>query len=233
MNDTCIKAQYNYQTALSCSIMLMFDPVYTLQETLGLRALRLSDKFLKLYSMQSFKKESITEQNFGFTEIYEELPIKITNSVLVRAMLIEFDIKRYFPLTFSSLMIPDSSQLENDLSSIVDGIGGLQFEQYKYLMAQRLAARQLANQQMFLTKRKAENTQRRNMDQPLLPETNAELELEAPSIFKATLEPSKFDLLLIQNQINNCCEQIANSETKNLTKAFMIKASKEQAEAKP
>eukprot|EP01122_Echinamoeba_exundans_P004115 TRINITY_DN1412_c0_g1_i1.p1 TRINITY_DN1412_c0_g1~~TRINITY_DN1412_c0_g1_i1.p1 ORF type:complete len:354 (+),score=91.32 TRINITY_DN1412_c0_g1_i1:252-1313(+) len=224
LNKSVLEAQYNFQSTFPRSVMLVYDPLRTSQGSLALTALRLSDKFFALYKRGEFTKDSVTELNLSFADIYQQIPVEVSNSGVFKAMLLELGDNAAFQPTFESLDMATNSFLENNLETLNLCISDLQQEQGKQQMWQRNANKVLAQQQAFLQRRKAENAQRKAMGQDLLPETAADLEHENPALFKLPSEPSRLEALLITNQINNHCEEILKFGGQSLSKLFVSKS---------
>lgn len=204
--------------------MLVYDPLRTSQGSLALAALRLSDKFFALYKRGEFTKDSVSEMNLSFADIYQQIPVEVNNSGVFKAMLIELGENAAFQPTFESLDMATHSFLETNLETLNLCISDLQSEQVKQQIWQKNANKVLAQQQAFLQRRKAENVQRRAMGQDLLPESPADLEHENPAVFKLPTEPSRLESLLITNQINNHCEEILKFGGQSLSKLFVSKS---------
>jgi len=77
-----------------------------------------------------------------------------------------------------------------------------------------------------LQKRKLENTSRQTKGQEPLPESQKELEIENPLLFKRIPEPWKASLesLLISHRISVQCSQISKFGGQTLTKEFLAKS---------
>jgi translation initiation factor 3 subunit H len=226
LTPECIRSQYRYQTNTPRSVMLLFDPVATSRGILGLRALRLSQKFMKLYGKDSFTRESISEVGLSFDAIYEELPIEIVNTGLLRSLIWQLEESSSLQPSFASFDLSSNAFLEKNLTMLLDSVSDLSLEQSRSQAYQRAVGRQHALQQSLLAKRKAENTQRKHIGQAALPETLAALEAESPSAFKLPPEPSRLDALLATGQTNHYCEEIINFGGQDLTKLFLAKSSK-------
>ena len=64
MNMSMIESQFNYQTNIRKCVVVVYDPVKTVQGTLALQAFRLSNEFLKLYQDQNFTPEQYLSLSF-------------------------------------------------------------------------------------------------------------------------------------------------------------------------
>ena len=104
------------------------------------------------------------------------------------------------------------------LSECMDDLAA---EQQKVAHYQRFLSKQQSQQSQWLTKRKAENAQRRAQGLEPLPEE------EDPSnpAHKPLAEPSRLEGFLIANQVNEYCEQIQATATASLRKLTLVAGS--------
>merc|ERR1740138_537052 len=91
IEENLISTQYNYQESIPKCVCLIFDPLKTAQGNLALKAVRLSDSFLKLYKGGEFTLDSILKAGVCADDIFEELPIQVRNSNLIKAFLLQMD----------------------------------------------------------------------------------------------------------------------------------------------
>jgi translation initiation factor 3 subunit H len=233
--EMMLEQQFNYQIRpeIRRAVVLVYDPLRTSHGELVLKAYKLSEKFVKLYKNKTFKKESLLENNFTFLDIFEEIPVKLFQSPLMRMMSNEMTelISEGFLLNYDSLELQYSQFLEKNLEVLIDCVNDLQSEQNKYQNWLRQVARLQQLQQQFLQKRKLENAQRKLNNEPLLPETLKELEVEEPQLFKIPTEPSLLETLLIANQINNHCEQMIEFGGQAITKLYLFSSLREKSQS--
>jgi len=216
LNESAIETQYNYQERIKKSVVLIYDPVKTAQGVLSLKAYRLTQPFLELYRQQTFTKQSLAKANMTFNEIFEEVPIRISNSLLVKAFLFELTESKTMDSEFERLDLATNSFLEKNLECLIECLDDLSTEQNKLQFYQRNVQRQQVHQNAWLLKRKQENQVRKMNGEELLPE-------EDPTnpMFKPIAEPSRLDSLLITNQINNYCKQINDFSGNSFAKLFL------------
>ncbi|KAL6580763.1 Eukaryotic translation initiation factor 3 subunit H [Orobanche minor] len=185
-------------------VCIIYDPSRSNQGVLSLKALKLSDSFMELYRSNNFTGEKLREKNLSWVEIFEEIPIKVSNSALISAFMTELEADT--PITqcdSERLQLSTSPFLESNVEFLIECMDDLSMEQQKFQYYYRNLSRQQAQQQTWLQKRRAENLARKNAGEEPLPE-------EDPSnpIFKPIPEPSRLDSFLITNQIANYCNQI-------------------------
>merc|ERR1712159_616855 len=91
ITENLIATQYNYQESIPKCVCLIFDPLKTAQGNLALKAVRLSDAFFSLYKGGEFTLDSILKSGVCAEDIFEELPIQVRNSNLIKAFLLQMD----------------------------------------------------------------------------------------------------------------------------------------------
>ncbi|KAL2632756.1 hypothetical protein R1flu_004235 [Riccia fluitans] len=199
-----IETFLNYQENIKRCVCIIYDPLRSQQGIVALKALRLSDSFMELYRTENFKGEKLREKNMSWTDIFEEIPVKISNSSLVSAVMTELETDA--PATqcdFDRLVLSTNPFMEKNLEFLIECMDDLGMEQQKFQYYYRNLSRQQGQQQAWLQKRRAENMARRAAGEEPLPE-------EDPNnpLFKPIPEPSRLDSYLITNQVNNYCNQI-------------------------
>ncbi|XP_024378110.1 eukaryotic translation initiation factor 3 subunit H isoform X2 [Physcomitrium patens] len=86
-----IETFLNYQENIKRCVCIIYDPVRSGQGVLALKALKLSEDFMELYRSQSLSGEKLREKNMAWTHIFEEIPVKISNSALVSSLMTELE----------------------------------------------------------------------------------------------------------------------------------------------
>ena len=187
--------------------------------TFGLKALRLTDRFLEIHRAGEFTFEKIADKSLSWADIVCEVPIRIANSALLSAMFGELTrtvaSEEKHGVTQSDadrLSVSSAPFLEKSLEFLSECMDDLAAEQQKVAHYQRFLSKQQSQQAQWLTKRKAENAQRRAQGLEPLPEE------EDPSnpAHKPLAEPSELEGFLIANQVNEYCEQIQATATASL-----------------
>jgi len=218
INEGSIETQYNYQEKINKKcIMLVYDPLKTSQGILSLKAYRLTLSFLELFKNQTFTKESLSKAKVTYNDIFEEVPVKIHNSYLIKALLYEFQEDTNIESDFERLNLSTNPFLEKNLEFLIECLDDLGVEQNKFQYHQRNVQKQQSQQLAWIQKRKAENLLRKQNGEELLPETDP-----LNPIFKPITEPSRLESLLITNQINNYCRHINHFAGNNFTKIFLM-----------
>jgi translation initiation factor 3 subunit H len=196
-----INDQFKYQTAITKCVVLVYDPLQATQGQLALKAYRMTDAFMKLYSSNNFTHErylicyfrmiwesfelnnrryiwacifslicqteysnsiillflwldnlySLANSRLAFNSIFEEIPIKITNSHLLKAFLFDIESSRTIDAVteFERLDLATNPFLEKNLEVLIQCVDDFSNEQNKYQNYQK----NLARQQQYLNKK--------------------------------------------------------------------------------
>ena len=82
---------YIQQDSINRCVCIVYDPFMAPQGQLGLKALRLKDKFMEAYRKEDLTYESLRRDSIGWSDIFEEIPLHVHNSSLVTALVGEID----------------------------------------------------------------------------------------------------------------------------------------------
>jgi len=198
-----INDQFKYQTAITKCVVLVYDPLKATQGELALKAYRMTDAFMKLYSTNNFTHESLANSRLAFNSIFEEIPIKITNSHLLKAFL--FDLEKSGSVVdaateFERLDLATNPFLEKNLEVLIQCVDDFANEQNKYQNYQK----NLARQQQYLNKKKQAGYNLEDLN------------------FKPIQPPSQLESLLLTNQISNYCDQITRFAGQSANKLYAL-----------
>jgi len=204
LSEGMIETQYNYQATIKKCVVIVFDPLKTSQGLLSLEAYRLTQPFMNLYKQQSFSKtftkESFEEAGLSFSDIFEQIPIKIHNSHLINGLLYDLKDSDITSAHFERLNLSTNPFLEKTLEFLTECLDDLAAEQNKYQYYQK----NLQRQQHNYLKKKGDGE-----------------EEEETQTFKHVQQPNRLESLLITNQINNYCEQINTFVGTGFAKMFL------------
>ncbi|CAB4263602.1 unnamed protein product [Prunus armeniaca] len=201
-------------------VCIIYDPLKSNQGVLALKALKLSDSFMELYRTNNFTGEKLREKNLSWVDIFEEIPIKVSNSALISAFMTELEADTpVVQCDYDRLQLSTSPFLERNMEFLIECMYDLSMEQQKFQYYYRNLSRQQGQQQAWLQKRRAENMARKATGEEPLPE-------EDPSnpVFKPLPEPSRLDSFLITNQISNYCNQINGVAGQSFSRLYLTKA---------
>jgi len=190
----------------------------------ALKALKLSNSFMDLYRTNNFTGEKLREKNLSWVDIFEEIPIKVSNSALISAFMTGLESDT--PVTqrdFDRLQLSTKPFMERNVEFLIECMDDLSMEQQKFQFYYRNLSRQQAQQQAFIQKRRAENVTRKAAGEEPLPEEDPN-----SAIFKPIPEPSRLDSFLITNQIANYCNQINGVAGQSFSRLYLMKALQEK-----
>ncbi|KAH9649394.1 eukaryotic translation initiation factor 3 subunit H [Citrus sinensis] len=214
-----IETFLNYQENIRRCVCIIYDPSRSNQGALAFKALKLSDSFMDLYRSNNFTGEKLREKNLSWVDIFEEIPVKVSNSALISAFMTELEPDT--PVTqcdYDRLQLSSSPFLERNMEFLIECMDDLSVEQQKFQFYYRSLTRQQAQQQSWLQKRRDENKARKAAGEEPLPE-------EDPSnpIFKPIPEPPRLESFLIANRIANYCNQINGVTGQSFSRLYLTK----------
>lgn len=224
-NRPLLESQFGYQTNITESVVLIYDPVRTTRGFLSLRAFRLTDPAMKLLGDNEFSADSFKAARCSFENMFEEIPVVIRNSHLVNILLCELTESTPVDVGKQLLDMSTAFVLEKNLQAMMGCVDALNQETNKFINYQRQVMRQQQQKAQFLQKRAQENSTRIQKGEPPLPEEDIN------KLFKPIPAPSRLESVLHCGQINSYCQQVAQFSTQNLGKLFMAEAL--QLEHKP
>jgi len=151
-------------------------------------------------------------------DIFEEIPVKISNSALVSSIMAELETDS--PVSqgdYDRLVLSTNPFMEKNLEFLIDCMDDLSMEQQKFQYYYRNLSRQQSQQQAWLQKRRADNMARKAAGEEPLPEEDS-----SNPIFKPIIEPSRLESYLITNQVANYCDQIKGFSGQSFSKLYLM-----------
>jgi translation initiation factor 3 subunit H len=197
-----IKDQFKYQSDISKCVVIVYDSLKTSQGELAIKAYRLTDAFMDFYGSANFTQESLASSRLAFNRIFEEIPIKITNSSLLKSFLFELENSKAVEkgTEFERLDLTINPFLEKNLEVLIQCVDDFANEQNKFQIYQR----NLAKQQQYINKKKQQGLTEEELNvKPLQP-------------------PSQLESLLLTNQISNYCDQINSFASHSADKLYLL-----------
>ncbi|ETV75565.1 hypothetical protein H257_09989 [Aphanomyces astaci] len=211
-----IEYQFQYQRNLGQNaICIVYDPVETTKGTLAIKAFRLTSAFFDQYKSQVFTKEAFAKADIRSANLLEEIPIHINNSDLVHVYLADLHAQKLTDSEFDRLDLATNGYFESSLQNLSAWADELAQEHYKFQGYERAVAKQRAQHQQLVQKRRDENKVRRDNGEDVLAEEDPN------SLLKSLSQPSRLESLLITKQMNTYCENINRYAGKSLNKLFL------------
>ncbi|KAI0209594.1 Eukaryotic translation initiation factor 3 subunit H [Lamellibrachia satsuma] len=218
INKNFLDSQFNYQSSIEESIVLIYDPLRTAKGHLTLRALRLTPAVMNLYKEGDFSPESMKKSGVSFEKLFDEVPVIIKNSHLINATLCELDDVAPNQNKYNYLDLATSSVLEKNLHMMIDSIDYLNQDSNKFFNYQRQHAKQQQAKQQHILKRQQENAARGTRGEAALPEEDIN------KLFKPLQAPPRLDPLLWAGQVDSYAAQINSFSTQSFGKLFMAES---------
>lgn len=227
-DDDLLQNQLSYQTDLSPNaVVLLYDPMQTAHGNLELKCLRLTEK-----AVQFLKKGS--NEFMDSSGIFEELPVKMKNPSLVKALLHNMSTGQYnadvdvnatsvsgatggkdevapaytVDTTLDRLDLSTNPYLEKHLEFLSTWVDDLSAEQGKFQYYMRSLARG---------------------DKRRMGKGAAEDKVSASEAWKKNEAPKRLESLLITNQIKNYCDQVDKFTDGGFGKLFVMNGLQKKA----
>lgn len=207
--STLLENQLNYQTELSPNaVVVLYDPMQTSHGNMVLKCFRLTDECIR-----------IKEGDNAFinpSNIFEEIPVQLTNPGLVQALLVDIAEGSYVDpvtgesglydaaadTTFDRLDLSTNPYLEKHLEFMCGWVDDLAAEQHKFQYYSRQLAR--GNSDRYKNKRG--------------PKKDPD---EAGEGWASSDAPRRLESLLISNQLRGYCDQMDKFASGGLSKLFV------------
>ena len=215
-----LEAQYSYQLNIPSSVCVVYDPYRTTSGRLFIRAFRLTDRFMKLYSKGKFSQEDFAKFDVETTDILEEIQIKVHNSHLVHGFLYELRELKTMSTDFDRLTSNANPFVEKSVDILANNIEDYAMDQNRFQFHQRSQARLKQQQQAYLNKVEQENESRKIKGMKPLPKED----LSKNPLFKDSSGFNKLDNYLISNQIAHYAQAITEDASQGLEKMYVIEA---------
>jgi len=197
LNASIIETQHSYQKEIPNSVVVVYDPFKTTRGCLALKAFRLTNDFMDLYSAGDLSSQGFAKYNVDSSSIFEEIPIKVHNSHLVHGFLYEVRENNSMNCEADRLQLSAGGFVEKTLGTLASTIDEYASEQSKFQYQQRLIAR---------NKRAQEDAG-----------------ADADSIKPAT-QPSRLEAFLLSNQLSNYCDQVQSATKMSFNKLYVTEA---------
>ena len=228
IDEACVETQFNYQSNIKSCVVLIYDPSRARSSGIALRAFRLTETFMSLYAQGKVTFEALESANLNpSSDVFTELPIKVRNSHLHSALLLELQEECAINTNaadFSKLELNTNPFLEKQLQLLIDCIEDLQQESNKLQSYERAVQRQKSAQAGYLAKKRAEAQQRKARGEAPLPEEDT----SSNPLFKPLTKPSRLDSMLVTNQMAAYLQQVNQFSGQNFVKLFLMQSLNKQ-----
>lgn len=218
-----VSTQFDFQESIGPNaVVVTYDPLGTTHGSLPLRAFRLTSKFMKAYKANKFiLPESIEGAPVASSGIFEEIPVKVANPPLARALLFDLEesTKAISEVDFDRLDLSANPVLEKKMQFLLEQVDDLSSWSHNAGFWERRLFYQKQQQEQWLAKRKAENAARKEAGQALLPEKDMSLPFFKPLTDAKNVD--RLDALLISARIGTYCDEINEFAGQSFSKLFL------------
>lgn len=220
-----ILTQYEFQSAPMCSnaVVISYDPVRSTAGNLSIKAMRLTEKFMNLMREKAFDPASLATPVIKSSSVFEEVPIRIHNSKVVEALLLDLQTKEDVDCDFSRLQLGFSPFLEKVMEYLMDQVDELVAHQSNASYWARKLHYQKRLQEEYFERLRAENEERVRRGQ----EPKPEVPDPTMQCFKPLPEGSRQDKLeglLVTAQISTYCKKLNSFAGQAFGKLFLAHA---------
>ncbi|KAG8863868.1 hypothetical protein FRB97_005196, partial [Tulasnella sp. 331] len=185
------------------------------------KAFKLSQAYLnaRKSSAAKFSTQSLTDNQLTFTEMFDELPVKVRSSPLAAAFL-----KHQTPTSGSSslnpatLSLPSSSSHTRALESLIESLDALRSEENNAAYNLRQIARERGRMDQYIAKKREENATRVSQGLAPLPEE------DYTRMFKIPVEPSRMEGMMLLGQVDSVARELEALAGAEMVKMYAAKA---------
>lgn len=209
----------NYLENLERCICIVYDTLAASGGSLGLKAIRLSDSFVKAFREGSLTIEKARAGNLSWRETFQEIPISVHNDALATALAATITPAAHVSSRdIARLTLAGAPVLERNLEFLNDCLDDVVVEQNKlggYHTAVRRQQQAIAG---WRAQRRQENSARRTAGEEPLPEDPPE------GLFKMPAEPGALEGMLLLTQMSSYCEAIDRASTQAIQRLVIAES---------
>jgi len=211
LDDETIRCQYDQQEALETAVCVVYDPSLSTHGSLSIKAIRFTEQFMKFLSQRKFSRNFVRQSGLKVDDIYQVVPIRIHNSSLVSASLLQMTplASAQGNVLYDSLSFSSESLMERTLQELVDRVDALTAEHGKFTNYEKQLSRQKTQQEQFLQKR---NEVREGEEE----------DLSQNPLFRPIDEPSHLEGMIASRMIQDQCAALHGLAGQGLSRVFMV-----------
>jgi len=212
-----IITQFDYQTANPGAVLIVYDPLRTRKGSVCLRAFQLTEAFMTLFKGKKFSADDLLDSDLSFRDIYTERPIRIYNSPLVNAFLLEMQdsFQNVDDVVFDRFDLESAVFLEKNMEYLLEAIDTFNQGQGNYIYFKN----RVAHRDEQLKRRRAENEARRADGEAPIPETDIHKRFGSlPDV------SSRLEALLASSNVNNYALQLRSYVHQSFTRVYATEA---------
>ena len=221
LSSQWIETQFNYQNNLSNIVCLVYDPVRTEEGTLSIHAYRLTKQFMEVMRKGDLTSLGFAKETVLSNTIIEEVPIKLHNSSLINALLVELDqaddLTAANDVELTRLSISDKPVLEQSMEFLICDLDTLGKEQSKYSYFMRNLVRNHGHVLERMRKKRSENKNRAANGEDPLPEDEDILQIYEK-------EPVRLENKVLLKGLDSYVESIRSLAGEGIVKQYGVSA---------
>jgi len=227
LTPTVVDQQMHQQQTNPTSVCIVFDAARTTNGKLALKAFRLTDTYMASHSKHgghstnaSSHQPSAAKPITVWSDLLEEVPIRVHNSHLVHAFLYEVRNDPAISCDVERLSLSANQSIDKNLELVSGSIEEYANEQTRYTYYLKHVHRQKQQQQLYFQKQREENELRQSVGKPPLPEED----LSKNPLFKPLARPSRMENFVISNKINMLCSHITSASKLDFNKMLVVES---------
>lgn len=219
LNREFVDPQYLYQKAIEESVVIVYDPLQTIQGILSFKAYRLTPKLLKLQEggEKNYTPEALSKAGIDYDQLVEEFPVHVKTSNLMNTLISEIEAVSP-PAKQDFLSLANGSYFEKNVHNLIEGTDELCQDAQKLHNYQRNVARQQQQIDAYKQRRGQENDLRKQRGEPPLPEEDIN------KVFRPLQPPLRLDNMLTAAQIATYCDLLGEFATQSFGKLFIAES---------
>lgn len=161
---------------------------------------------------------SLTDNQLTFTEMFDELPVKVRTSPLAAAFLKHQTSIPTSSLNPATLSLPSSSSHTRALESLIESLDALRSEENNAAYNLRQIARERGKMDQYIAKKREENATRVAQGLAPLPEE------DYARMFKIPVEPSRMEVMMLLGQVDSVARELEALAGVEMVKMYAAKA---------
>ncbi|KAL6769389.1 EIF3H [Auxenochlorella protothecoides x Auxenochlorella symbiontica] len=201
-----IETFVNYLENLDRCICMVYDTLAAASGGLGLKAVRLTEAFVKAFREGTLTVEKVRTSNLSWQSIFQEIPITVHNTPLAVALAAAITpVAHLSARDAARLTLASAPVLERNVEFLNDCLDDVGVEQGKLGAHHGAVRRQQQAAAAWRAARRQENTTRRTAGEEMLGEEPPE------GMFKPPPEPSALDGMLLLKQMTSYCDAVGST----------------------
>jgi len=215
LEENTITLQYHHQVENPSSVCIIYDPFATTKGRLCVKAIRLTDQFMKFHEGREYGLSKIAQLGLSSKDVVEELPIKLHNYHMIHAFLFELQNKTSMNCSFERLHQSHEYQLLDTLRQLSNSIDDFEIQTTAFRTYHSKSVKTKMLREETMQKYLEESKARKMRGLRVTPAPNVD------KLFPKEPEPSRKEALTLVAQMSQYAEEIDSSVMQGLTKLWV------------